>query len=72
MTYSCWWINYNRFGIFRRALHAEMKNATKGGLHTKQEDEKPLSSLFNAAFHEETFQNCNFHVVNNFSKYDSE
>ena len=33
----------------------------------KQEDEKP-SPLFNAAFHEGTFQNCNFHVVNNFSK----
>ena len=27
---------------------------------------------FNAAFHEGTFQNCNFHVVNNFSKYESE
>ena len=24
--------------------------------------------LINAAFHEGTFQNCNFHVVNNFSK----
>ena len=34
----------------------------------KQEDEKPLTSLFNIAFHEGTFQNCNFHVVNNFSK----
>ena len=29
------------------------------------DDEKPLTSLFNAAFHEGTFQNCNFHVVNN-------
>ena len=28
--------------------------------------------LFNAAFHEGTFQNCNFHVVNNFSKYGRE
>ena len=27
-----------------------------------------LTSLFNAAFHEGTFQNCNFHVINNFSK----
>ena len=27
---------------------------------------------FNAAFHKGTFQNCNFHVVNNFSKYESE
>ena len=34
----------------------------------KQEDEKPLTSLFNAAFHEGTFQNCNFHIVNNFSR----
>ena len=34
--------------------------------------EKPLTSLFNAAFHEGTFQNCNFHVVNNFSKYGRE
>ena len=24
--------------------------------------------LFNAAFHEGTFQNCNFHIVNNCSK----
>ena len=38
----------------------------------KQEDAKPLTSLFNAAFHEGTFQNCNFHVVNNFSKYGRE
>ena len=38
----------------------------------KQEDEKPLTSLFNAAFHEGTFQNCNFHVVNNFSVYGGE
>ena len=38
----------------------------------KQEDKKPLNSLFNAAFHKGTFQNCNFHVVNNFSKYSSE
>ena len=28
--------------------------------------------VFNAAFHEGTFQNCNFHVVNNFSKYGRE
>ena len=35
----------------------------------KQEDKRLLTSLFNAAFHEGTFQNCNFHVVNNFSKY---
>jgi len=35
----------------------------------KQEDEKPLTSLFNGAFREGTFQNCNFHVVSNFSKY---
>ena len=41
MTYSFWWINYNRFGIFRRALDAEMKNATKEGLHIKcQKEEK--------------------------------
>ena len=38
----------------------------------KQEDAKPLTSLLNAAFHEGTFQNCNFHVVNNFSKYGRE
>ena len=31
-----------------------------------------LTSLFNAALHMGTFQNCNFHVVNNFSKYGSE
>ena len=31
-----------------------------------------LTSLFNAALHVGTFQNCNFHVVNNFSKYGSE
>ena len=36
------------------------------------DDEKPLTSLFNAAFHEGTFQNCNFHVVNNFSRYGRE
>ena len=46
--------------------------STSKGETCKREDEKPLSSLFNAAFHEETFQNCNFHVVNNFSKYESE
>ena len=34
----------------------------------KQEPEKPLTSLFNAAFHEGSFQNCNFHLVNNLSK----
>ena len=38
----------------------------------KQEDKRPLTSLLNAAFHEGTFQNCNFHVVNNFSKYGRE
>ena len=38
----------------------------------KQEDAKPLTSLFNAASHEGTFQNCNFHVVNNISKYSRE
>ena len=27
---------------------------------------------FNAAFHEGTFQNSNFHVVNNLSKYEGE
>ena len=37
-------------------------------IEISQEDEKPLTSLFNAAFHEGTFQNYNFHVVNNFSK----
>ena len=46
--------------------------STSKGETCKREDEKPLSSLFNAAFHEETFQNCNFHVVNKFSKYESE
>lgn len=46
--------------------------STSNGETCKQEDEKPLTSLFNAAFHEGTFQNCNFHVVNNFSKYGSE
>ena len=45
---------------------------TSKGQTCKREDEKPISSLFNAAFHEETFQNCNFHVVNKFSKYESE
>ena len=38
----------------------------------KQEDEKLKTSLFNGAFHKGTFQNCNFHVVNNFSKFGSE
>ena len=28
--------------------------------------------LFNDAFDEGTFQNCDFHVVNNFSKYGRE
>ena len=46
--------------------------STSKGETCKQEDEKPLSSLFNAAFHEGTFQNWNFHVVNNFWKYESE
>ena len=46
--------------------------STSKGQTCKQEDEKPLISLFNATFHEGTFQNCNFHVVNNFSKYGSE
>ena len=32
---SCWWINYNRIGICRRALDAEMKDATKEGLQRK-------------------------------------
>ena len=36
------------------------------------DDEKPLTSLFNAAFHEGFFQNCNFHLVNNFLKYGRE
>ena len=40
--------------------------STSKGETCKQQDEKPLSSLFNAAFHEGTFQNCNFHVVNIF------
>ena len=41
VTNSCWWINYNRFSIFRRALDAEMKNATKEGLHIQcQKDGK--------------------------------
>ena len=31
-----------------------------------------LTSLFNAALHMGTFQNCNLHVVNNLSKYGSE
>ena len=45
MTYSCWWINYNRFGIFRRALDAEMKDATKEGLHIKcQKEEKEFAT----------------------------
>lgn len=42
--------------------------STSKGETCKQEDEKPLSSLFNVAFHEGTFH----HVVNNFSKYSSE
>ena len=46
--------------------------STSKGQTCKQEDEKPLISLFNATFHKGTFQNCNFHVVNNFSKYSSE
>ena len=46
--------------------------STSKGESCKQEDEKPLTSLFNAVFHKRTFQNCNFHVVNNFSKYGSE
>lgn len=46
--------------------------STSKGETFKKEDEKPLSSLFNAAFHEGTFQNCNFHVVNNFSKNSCE
>ena len=33
VTCSCWWINYNRLGTFRRA---EMKDATKEGLYTKE------------------------------------
>ena len=45
---------------------------TSKGETCKQEDENPLSSLFSAAYTEGTFQNCNFHVVNNFSKYGSE
>ena len=36
------------------------------------DDEKPLTCLFNAASHEGTFQNFNFHIVNNFSKYGRE
>ena len=41
VTCSCLWINYNRFGIFRRALGAEMKDAIKEGLHVKcQKEEK--------------------------------
>ena len=95
VTCSCWWINYNRFGIFRRALDAEKKDATKEGLHVQcQKEEKEfvtaeeerkflemnllvassaeslytvyfysaflqLTSLFKAAFHVGTFQNCN-------------
>ena len=35
VTSSFWWINYNRIGICRRALDAEMKDATKEGLHIK-------------------------------------
>ena len=46
--------------------------STSKGETCKQEDEKPLTSLFNAAFHEGTFQNCNFHIVNNFLKYGGE
>ena len=48
--------------------------STSKGETCKQENEKPLSSLFNAAFHEGTFQRglCHFHVVNNFSNYESE
>ena len=45
VTCSCWWINYNRFGIFRRALDAEMNDASKEGVPIKcQKEEKEFVS----------------------------
>ena len=42
------WVNYNRFGIFRRDLDAEMKDATKGAerIYHRQERKKKEERKF--------------------------
>ena len=78
-----WCVVFQRFVLFRRCLDAEIKDGVRVGLHIKckKEEKEFVSEQKEATFWEKKLLGTTsaksllntiyFHVVNNFSKYES-